>query len=657
VFEHNLDKAEEIFKILEKDENKIFTRIALHLLKKYPEKNKKRIENGLVNKDLFDASIIHHEYYLLLQQEFKNISEANQNKILKYIEKGPDLTNEKEKRDYTKPWQLNKFYCIKDDLTGKWEVEYKKLIKELKKPENPEFLSYTSPAFWSGENSPKKEDDIKKMSVQKIVEYLQEWKPTGSFGDPSRRGLGYVLEKDIENDPDKYLDNVLLFKNISEPSYIRIIFEAFGKVINKASKNWGHIIELGQWTLTQDKPDAKLRDHHEDDPDWSWCYKSLARFLTSAIKNDEKEKLLLPYADDIFDILKNITLQKDDSLRENDTNQDGDRYYNRAINSTHGEAFASMIEYGLWLGKNDKKEKAKSEITPVLDELVNNSTYLETWAVFGRYLPWIDLIIPEWTKDNLDKIFPEDGGNKFDAAWLSYINFVNPFSDVLKFLKGKYLYVLTNHLYAKDKGESDNRQLGQHIAIYYARNEINIDDEIIKALFATAENRQERVSLFSFAGRSLRKEDTPKDMVKRFQELWDWRLKKIKGNEKEHEVELKEFAWWYKGGCFDEGWAIKQLYDVVVIHKVKLHWFALENKLQNDISEQHINKVWEIVKEIIFANDRYLDARYKELAIKCLRYIKDNNLEGFEDDTDKFINELGEKFGPQVIEEFEGFLG
>jgi len=663
VFENNPDKAEEIFELLEKNKNKIFVRIILHLLRKFSEKNRERIDKYLTDKDCFDESLIHHEYYLLLQQEFKNISEANQNKILEFIEKGPDLTydkDEKEKQKYTKYWRLRKLRCIKDGLSGKWKEEYKKSSQGTKEPENPEFLYHISPAMWVGEKSPKKEDDIKKMSAQEIVRYLQEWKPTGSFKDPTRRGLAAILEKDIENDPDKYLDNLLLFKNLSEPAYIRKIFEAFGKITNKLSKNWDQIIELGKWSLIQEKPDDKSRDHYDDDPDWSWCHKALARFLTSAIKNDEKEKLLLAYADDIFDILKNITLQKDDSLKKKNVSEEGDKYYQSAINSMHGEALEGIVEYGLWLGKNNKKEKAKLEITPVLDRLVNNSSYLETWAVFGRYLPWIDLITPEWTKDNLDKIFPEDGGKKFDAAWLSYINFVKPFDDVFKFLKGKYLYVLKSHFYTKNKSESTDRKLGQHIGIFYARKKINIGDDIMKALFEVPTNKWERASLFSFVGRSSQKsEDTEffKEMMKRFQKLWEWRLENIKGHEKDYEVELKEFVWWYQSGCFEENWAIKQLYDVAVIHKIDLHWFAMEDGLERAIDKQHIEKVWEIVKRVILGNKAYFDTRYKKLAIKCLEYIKDNDLEGFEDDINEFINKIGEIFGPQAIEEFEGFLG
>ena len=182
--------------------------------------------------------------------------------------------------------------------------------------------------------------------------------------------------------------------------------------------------------------------------------------------------------------------------------------------------------------------------------------------MFGRYLPWIDLIDSNWTSKNLDKILPEDGGDKFNAAWLTYINFVQPFTDIFGLLQRKYLYVLQNHLYANSKEREVDRSIGHHIANYYARKKIEIDDDIITALFSIKENEKERTSLFSFIGRGIKaeKEKPSLELIKRFSDLWEWRVKNIKNHEKEHSSELEQFVWWYKSKCFEKDWAIDHLY-------------------------------------------------------------------------------------------------
>ena len=128
-------KFDKILQDLEKVESDIFKRIILHLLIKFANtKRKSLITRYLTSKDFFQNTNLHHEYYLLLNQEFKNLSIANQEIILGFIENGPKdaswIDNKKEKDSYIEYWKFKKLYCIKDDLPEKEKKQFQKLAEE-----------------------------------------------------------------------------------------------------------------------------------------------------------------------------------------------------------------------------------------------------------------------------------------------------------------------------------------------------------------------------------------------------------------------------------------------------------------------------------------------------------------------------------------------
>jgi hypothetical protein len=85
----NVNDIKEVFDKLQKPNEKIFMRLILYLLREYPAKNNRdKIVKYLTLRELFDHKSVHHEYYLLLKQEFKNLSKGNKDKVLKFIEDG-----------------------------------------------------------------------------------------------------------------------------------------------------------------------------------------------------------------------------------------------------------------------------------------------------------------------------------------------------------------------------------------------------------------------------------------------------------------------------------------------------------------------------------------------------------------------------------------
>ena len=154
---------------------------------------------------------------------------------------------------------------------------------------------------------------------------------------------------------------------------------------------------------------------------------------------------------------------------------------------------SALIEFALWLLRKNNKDAISSKfLTPILDELIAKEKYPEGWAVLGRYLPWIMLINKEWVKKNLDKIFPKKDRARFDAAWLTYINYVPSFDEAFEVLRDQYLYVLSNSLYWKENAKRTYFKLGESLASFYARGKVSLNDkdEILVKLFEEKNSKE-----------------------------------------------------------------------------------------------------------------------------------------------------------------------
>jgi hypothetical protein len=612
IFKNDLDADGVINKLSEKSgdyEALIITRIILHLLREFPENRKHLFSKYLASENCFRNNTIHHEYYLLLRQEFGNLNKEDQKIILGFIDEGSpwkkDGIDPDEYQKFQDRFRYDELHCIKDNLFGKWKDDYQELGKCFKETENPEFLYYMSDGF-DGNKSPIKPEEIAGKNIDEIIQYLKEWKPkeNDSWNGASISGLADEVKKDAEKKPRKYLDDLEKFKDVEEPAYISHLFRGLAKFNEKTLDDWQKIIDLGKIIAGKDVGEIvveKQRSSFDRENSWDQPKRELVTIFTETFKNKEIEKTLsIDLANDVFDILSKITLQEDFYLEQKEVNDnDDDRYYIRAINSCHGEAFSALIEYGLWLRRNKREEQASKQIIPILDDLIKTSKYQETWSVMGRYLPWIMFIGEEWIKNNIDKILPENDRQKFDPAWLTYVNFVNPYDLVFELIKGKYLYVLENNLYKKDIEKVSNSGIPRHIINLYARGKIGLEDKIITALFED-KNIFEAKEVMRFVGTIVKNEKgLPETVINRFQELWNWYINNIKNH---HPKILQGFFLWYGSGKFDREWAIDNFIKILKQNPdLKIRFFDLEDQMVKDIPD-FVDKITTVIDQIIFSD-------------------------------------------------------
>jgi hypothetical protein len=319
--------------------------------------------------------------------------------------------------------------------------------------------------------------EMAEMSLDEIVKYLKASLTYESMDleniPNSKYGVGKALEYYVKQNPRKYLDDLLKFKDVVEPIYITHLFSGLRR-LEKTESDWKNIAELGLWVSAE-----------QENKDWidSACIELLRLFKdlfeSKGLQVDDGvAKNICDVIEKVLSVSKGHLL-----LKELESNYNGLDYANTALNSSYGVAVSSLIEYAIWQRENKKDVTC---ISQTLNEFLNESKYEEIWTLFGMRLPALYSTFKNRTKQNINKILPEnDSANdsaKFKAAWITYIIANLSYPKMFDLLKSKFEYALKNKLYIDDEDYMEG--LGRHISLYYAvYKQINLDDDMMKLIF------------------------------------------------------------------------------------------------------------------------------------------------------------------------------
>ena len=669
------DESSKVFDLLQNSKSPILLRLFLFLLSVTDVGDKKLLSESLTNYEFFDDLNYHHEYFHLLNKKFKKLSKTDQTVILKYIDDGPkgDYYKNSEDNDSAKKrqnrWKFKHLIPILSSLTKKQKDQFRDILfddagKPITPGDHPDFLTWTSGFITVKHESPLKAEEIKKLSIAKIIKTMQEWQPAPDswHGKPDREGFADAIKQDVLNNPQKYISSLDKLTAITEPTYIRAVLRGIIESGSKTSDDWVKIVGFIDWVAKQDKTFDDRKSFHDGDQDWYWTKQEVASLLNSAfVKDSSIDKTDEQLIEKSFDILYSL-INSEDKLLENKKDEvcSGDNYINRAINSIHGQALDSLLTFALWLKNNNKPI---DQVEALLTDIVQHPKYIDSLAIIARALPWVHLSMPEFTEKNIDILFPESKEQQYilDVTWPTFILYTHAYEDMFHLMKGKFCYVLKNHLYSdKDKKRTD-KQIARHLILYYAWGLYDLDSEILSFLFDDMANKEEMVSFVNLIGFMLyqaksNNDNVSDEMLQRFIDFWEWFIEHVKGKKSDYKDVLKEFERWYQCGKFTkENWALKQLHRLVTDDNLNISMsnFMLEEILVTDLSENP-RLVFDIVSRLVFRGTRFDSFRRNGIIEQTLEYIK--NHEFPEDNTlksekDNFISKLLQNAKPWELDD------
>ena len=329
--------------------------------------------------------------------------------------------------------------------------------------------------FWTGSTSPLTVEKLSRLSNVQIAEYLTNFKETEVFrrSDPTERGLAQTLEKCVEASPQKFIDNLLPFENVSS-FYQSSLLHGFLKAWRDEKPfDWFallkficKILSFEHFWSVQYKVGFNYRN---------WILSTAADLIREGTKNDKHafDMQFLPLAEEILLILvekaePSIFTPKDSSL---DT-----------LSSDRGKVFSAMINYALRFARinEDKLENCrwpqsiKADFTKRLGRNVDPS--LEFSYTLGFYLPNLLYLDQQWVFGNIDRIFPQQNEDHWQAAFSGYLlSSRYPHANLYTWLKanGHYRKALNTNFVDKEV----QTRLVSHFCVSWIKDWETFDDD------------------------------------------------------------------------------------------------------------------------------------------------------------------------------------
>ncbi len=680
-----LGKSEgEIFKeyimVLSKYDIPIFRRIELHLMKEFSDLLKGEIDKVLSRKDVFDDVHMWHEYYHLLQDQYSNLSKEIREKILKWIDTGPDLKKyeswfkketrklpTKEQKDARKAhWQIRYLSAIKDIVPTEWKKKWTELKKNYVVSKHPDYHIYTE-TRWTSPKSPLNKEE---MSSCELINFLEKWEPSKDKLESTTEGLGIQLRDLVILKPSDFTKNCHRFKKF-HPIYIYQLIDGFREAAKKGSSfDWKPVIILCFEVITITEPTENQKDGDRD-YDWKNAQRVIADFIREGLGND---KVSPPFElrGPIFEIIKTLLLDDEPTpLYEEQSGRENLDAFTLSLNTIRGKAMHALIEYALWCVKHldptKKEDKMVPEVKEQLEKMLNPELEptMTIRSVYGESLPNLFYLHKDWAEKNLEFIFPEDVKQRvlWKAAWEAYISYSRFFFDIYGAMQTQYKAAV-NKLESPRISERVQEGLAVHLMIAYLRGFEKLSDgTLIKLFFSKATTEVRRHAIW-FIGNELEhlpewniEEEEKEAILMRLMNLWEWRIeeagkanRQVKGK---FVQELIGFGMWFINTPFDKTWSINQLVQTLELTEGKTE---LENGVIDNLhnyTEKNYLDVLRVLNLIVKGDIKeWIVVSSKEKIKKYIESIKNSHSHH---EIREYVNDLVNNLTKKGYHEFAEF--
>jgi len=433
---------------------------------------------SLAGRHMLSDYNLKHEVYTLLKDNFGYFSGAEKDKVIKWIEEGPDKEDgggedeqlrERQVSYWKQSWLsalIPSSYAKAEDL---WE-KYKAITGV--EPKHPDFSSWIE-VEWGLESSPIGVATLLQKNNTEIAAYLSSYKEDErKWRGPSREGLEDAFFQAVKSNPTKFDADLEPFTTVPLNYQCELIRGLRHAWVAKKEINWGNVLELcRQVSLTKefwDKPYQEGEYNYRNR-----LVSEMADLLIEGTRDDSRafKAEYLPVAEELILAMLGKT--------QTDLHNSDDLLFD-VLNSARGRLLSALVNYSLRTARlnEDKKadvkwpEKIRTEFTRRLDRTVEPD--LKFSLTLGRYLPNLYYLDKEWVQLNINRIFPKESGEHWQAAMEGYLLETRVYDRLYELLRMNSHY--EKAIGTKFKNREVRKRLIHHLCIGYLIGKEELDD-------------------------------------------------------------------------------------------------------------------------------------------------------------------------------------
>jgi hypothetical protein len=124
-----------------------------------------------------------------------------------------------------------------------------------------------------------------------------------------------------------------------------------------------------------------------------------------------------------------------------------------------------------------------------LDPALERSSAIR--AIYGERLVELYRLDRKWLAANITRIFDRHDLNFWHAAWDTYVRCWTPSDEIFELLKDEYTFAVERLGTTENENglPSPDHALGRHLVMFYSRGKLQLNDPILRDLFAKADVR------------------------------------------------------------------------------------------------------------------------------------------------------------------------
>lgn len=548
--------------MLEGHEPSIFSRLALDLVRRFPDDD--LIRERLGDRERFADFNLEREWTLLAQAFFATLPDRVKQTILSWIEAGPDRGEVVVDEEQLRRWQRLQLVRLGDGLPEEWRRRRDEYVQQYGEPD----ARRGGRAVWSGNEPPVPKDELASKTIDEIRAFLDTWRPEAGFDGPSVEGLARVLTEAVTEDPVRFAAAAETFA-VVEPTYARSLVRG---LINAAAAShqfdWEAVLALAESAIAQPRELQERLDSESIyiDRGWSVTRLELARLLQTGM---EKALIAAELTNRVWAILAQL-------IEDPEPDAEYERQWlgsmgpaGASLNTTRGAAMHALMQYMWWLkGRTPDgqapqlEERLRDAFERHLDPGVDRSQTIR--SVYGQWFPFIVAADARWAEEHVESIFEEEEADLGEVAWNSYLMFAHVYDDVARLLIRQYASAVERLAAAGEvQDDEPQEQLLGHLIALYVRELIELDGDVLNRFFVVAPI-EIRAKLIEAIGTDLSNaEEVSAEAVGRLSRLWEARSVSALAAGGAAMKELRGFSWWFGSAKFEDEWSLAHLIEVL----------------------------------------------------------------------------------------------